>query len=91
MHMIRSDDKLKIIEISKKYGVSRVFLFGSSLYSDNEPADIDIAVEGLASSLFFKFYSELIFNLSKPVDVVDLSIKTKLNDIIYAEGLALYD
>ena len=88
--MIQTEDKNKIIEISQKYGVSRVFLFGSSLHSANEPADIDIAVEGLAGSLFFKFYSELIFSLSKPVDVVDLSVKTKLNDIIYAEGLRLY-
>lgn len=27
---------------------------------------------GIADSLFFKFYGEIIFSLSKPVDLIDL-------------------
>ena len=88
--MINNQDKSKIIEISQKYKISRVFLFGSSLYSATDTNDIDIAVEGLNNSDFFKYYSELIFNLSKPIDIVDLNNKSKINDIIYTEGLQLY-
>ncbi len=88
--MINTQDKSKIIEIAKKYGISRVLLFGSSIDESGESNDIDIAVEGLQASQFFKFYGELILNLSRPVDVVDLNARTKLNDIIFAEGLQLY-
>jgi len=88
--MINKEDKTKIVEISKKYGISRVFLFGSSLNDSTEANDIDVAVEGLRGVNFFKFYGELIFSLSKPVDVVDLTNKSKINDIIYSEGLQLY-
>ncbi len=88
--MINTEDKSKIIEISKKYGISRVLLFGSSIEQNTESNDIDIAIEGIEASHFFKFYSELILNLSKPVDVVDLNSKTKLSDLILSEGLQLY-
>lgn len=88
--MINKENKIKIVEISKKYGISRVFIFGSNLNESTEANDIDIAVEGLRGADFFKFYGELIFSLSKPVDVVDLSNKSKIADIIYSEGLQLY-
>ena len=88
--MINKEDQIKIIEISKKYGISRIFLFGSSLTESTEANDIDIAVEGLRDADFFKFYGELILSLSKPVDVVDLTNKSKITDIIYSEGLQLY-
>ena len=88
--MINKEDKLKIIELSKKYGISRVFLFGSSLDDSMKANDIDIAVEGLKGNNFFKFYGELIFSLSKPVDVIDLANESKITDIIYSEGLQLY-
>ena len=88
--MINTHDKSKIIEIAKKYSISRVFLFGSSIEENIESNDIDIAVEGIEATQFFKFYSELIFNLSKPVDLVDLNNKSRLNDVILSEGLQLY-
>lgn len=88
--MVNTADKTKIIEIAKKYGISRVLLFGSSIEQNTESNDIDIAIEGIDASHFFKFYSELILNLSKPVDVIDLNNKTKLNDVILSEGLQLY-
>jgi hypothetical protein len=47
-------------------------------------------VEGIESKEFFRFYSELIFNLSKPVDLVDLNKKSRFNDLINADGVLLY-
>ena len=88
--MINTEDKSKIIEISKKYGIARVLLFGSSINQNTESNDIDIAIEEIDASRFFKFYGELILSLSKPVDVIDLNHKTKLNEVILSEGLQLY-
>ena len=65
-------------------------LFGSSIDSSREANDIDLAVEGLPESLFFKFYSELIFNLSKPVDLVDIGKESRFKDMIVKESISLY-
>ena len=51
--MISKDDKDKISEISKKYNVKKVLLFGSTLSSESDAEDIDLAVEGVASGHFF--------------------------------------
>ncbi len=87
--MISESDKQAIIDISSKYKVKRVLLFGSSLTTDNG-RDIDLGVEGAPEEDFFKYYGDLIFALSKPVDVIDLSFESKFTDIIREEGVTVY-
>ena len=74
--MISSEEKYKLLEIAKKYNISKLYLFGSNLEDKRDSNDIDLAVDGIAGSLFFKFYSELIFSMSKPVDLIDLKKKS---------------
>ena len=88
--MISDKDKNTIINLANKYKLSRLLLFGSSVDANREANDIDLAVEGLAESLFFKFYSELIFNLSKPVDLVDIGKESRFKDMIVEESISLY-
>ena len=88
--MISEKDKIVIKEISKKYRVKKVLLFGSSLDPEREGRDIDIAVEGISFKDFFRYYGDLIFNLSKAVDVIDLSIASKFTKLIKKEGRLLY-
>jgi len=88
--MLTESDQKTIIEISKKYQIKRVLLFGSSLESNKESHDIDIAVEGMAPKDFYKYYGELILLLSKQVDVIDLSTQSKFTDLIQKEGTLLY-
>ena len=71
--MITESDKQTITEISRKYHARRILLFGSSLNFDKESRDIDIAVEGISPKDFFDYYGDLIFALSKPIDVIDRS------------------
>ncbi len=87
--MISEKDKKNILKLSEKYKAKKVFLFGSGNTS-KENRDIDLGVEGVPNNTFFKFYSELIFSLSKPVDLVDLSKKSRFNDLILSEGTLLY-
>ena len=87
--MISEKDKKNILKLSEKYKAKKVFLFGSGS-TLKESHDIDLAVEGIPNTVFFKFYSELIFSLSKPVDLVDLSKKSRFNDLILSEGTLLY-
>lgn len=88
--MITEREKEVIAHCAKKYNVSRILLFGSSLEKDSEANDIDIGVRGIEPGLFFKFYGELIKNLPRPIDVVDLSQKTLFTQMIEKNGLRIY-
>jgi uncharacterized protein len=88
--MITERDKKKISVISEKYNAKRVLLFGSSVSSSGRARDIDIAVEGIAPGDFFRYYGELMFELSKPVDVIDFSQKTQFTELVRKEGALLY-
>jgi len=78
-----------IRKLASRYRVKKVLLFGSSLYKKSA-RDIDLAVEGLPSKDFFRFYGDLLFSLTKPVDVVDLSHDSKFTRLVRQEGLAIY-
>ncbi len=88
--MISDKDKKVILDLAQKYKIKRVFLFGSGSKASGKNRDIDLAVDGLPDKLFFKFYSELIFKLSQPVDLVDISKKTKFSEILTSEGVQIY-
>ncbi len=88
--MIADRDRQIIEETAAKYHVKRVILFGSSLSPDKESRDIDIGVDGFEEKDFFAFYGELMCALSKPVDVVDLSTKSRFVELIQREGVPLY-
>lgn len=88
--MIADTDKKIIRDISEKYHAKKVLLFGSSTDPEKESHDIDIAVEGVSAKDFFKYYGDLIFSLSNPVDVIDLERKSKFTSLILQEGIPLY-
>lgn len=87
--MISEIDRNRIIEYAKKYNVETVILFGSSLVEDN-PKDIDIGIRGIKPELFFNFYGELMRNLSRPVDIVDLSTECLFNRLVEERGVKIY-
>ena len=88
--MIADEDKRAIQRISAKYNATLVLVFGSSLSEEKEGRDIDLGVEGIDPKDFFAFYGELLCALSKPVDVVDLSGKSRFVDLVRREGVPLH-
>ena len=88
--MVSQHDIQAIKAISDKYHARRVVLFGSALESQREPKDIDLAVEGIAPADYYRYCGELMMSLSKPVDIVDLSVPCKFVDLILKEGVILY-
>ena len=88
--MITDTDKKIIEQLARKYHAKRVVLFGSSVSTASEYRDIDIAVENVEEKDFYAFYGELLCTLSKPVDTIDLSRKTRLVEMILREGVPLY-
>ena len=90
LSMISEKDKKIIKELSEKYHVKRVLLFGSSLDTTKESHDIDIAIEGIKPGDFFDYYGDLLLRLSKPVDIIDLSETSKFVAMVKKEGVPLY-
>lgn len=83
--------QLEIIRrFARQYNVREVILFGSSLENPDKANDIDLAVNGIAPKKFFSFYGDLFMELDKPVDLVDLSIPSKLTSLIYKRGKKIY-
>ncbi len=88
--MISETDKKIIRELSEKYRVKKVLLFGSNLDPVKEGRDIDLAVDGIDPREFFKYYGDLMLNLSKPVDLIDLSETSKFVTLVKEEGIPIY-
>ena len=88
--MISEKDKKTIRELSKKYSVRRVLLFGSSSDPTKEGRDIDLAVEGIDPREFFDYYGDLMLKLSKPVDLIDLSEESKFVTLVKRDGVPIY-
>ena len=88
--MITENDENIILQYARKFNVSFVILFGSSLDEDGGANDIDLGVKGIDPRQFFKFYAELFKRLSRPVDLVDISRKTLFNDLIEETGKRIY-
>jgi predicted nucleotidyltransferase len=87
--MITEAEKKIILGSAKKFDVSEIYLFGSSVEKENYN-DIDLAVRGIRPELFFTFYADLFRALPKPVDLVDLSEKSSFNSLIEEEGAKIY-
>ncbi len=87
--MISTKERSTIKKLASRYHAKRVLLFGSSL-SKKTARDIDLAVEGLPPASFFQFYGDLLLNLPKPVDLIDITRDSKFSRLIRQEGLAIY-
>jgi predicted nucleotidyltransferase len=88
--MLSAEDRNAILKLARRFGASRVLLFGSAAKSEGESRDIDLAVEGIAPREFFRFYGELMFALSKPVDLIDLAASGRFTGIVRRDGSPLY-
>ena len=87
--MISEKDKAIILKYAKKYNLSTVILFGSCVDREN-PNDIDIGIKGIEPELFFRFYGDLLLEVTMPIDVVNLDKDNSFNKLIEREGMKLY-
>ncbi len=87
--MISEKDKAIILKYAKKYNLSTVILFGSCVDREN-PNDIDIGIKGIEPELFFRFYGDLLLEITMPIDVVNLDKDNSFNKLIEREGMKLY-
>lgn len=70
-----------IVDYAKKFGATKVWLFGSAYENPDNANDIDIATD-IPSSLIDIFAGTLEETMMMPIDVVSLSIKTPFTAFI---------
>ena len=88
--MVSARDKATIAALARRYGAATVWLFGSSAEGRRRGRDLDLAVEGVAPARFFQFVGDLMLSLSKPVHVIALGQRSKLNALIRRDGIPIY-
>ena len=73
--------------ILKAAGCHAVYVFGSfAAESYGQDSDLDIAVEGLPKSLYFKTYGQLLARLGRDIDLVALDYDTELAETLRELG-----
>jgi len=87
--MISERNKATILKYAKKYNLSRVILFGSSV-ERKDANDIDLGIKGVKPGLFFKFYGELLLEIPERIDIVNLDKDNSFNRLVEKEGVKLY-
>lgn len=87
---ISTHDMETIRGAAERFGVGAVYVFGSSLATEGEARDIDLAVAGVPPGVFFKFYGSLLRRLSREVDVVDLTADSLVTRLIAREAVKIY-
>ncbi len=82
----------KIVGISKGFGAKKVLLFGSCLDDIKSAQDVDIAVSGIKSREFFKYYGKVSMVVDDEVDIVDLDdVREHLYKRILSKGKVIYE
>jgi predicted nucleotidyltransferase len=74
MTVIRKTMKIdRIVSLAKRYGATKLILFGSAATGSSEARDIDLACDGIPGWKLFEFAARLENELEAPFDVVPLT------------------
>lgn len=77
--LVDSTALLAAANLLRSMGATQVFVFGSATKAGLRPdSDIDMAVSGLPSRIYFSAISKISDLLGRPVDLVDLDDPTPL-------------
>ncbi|MBI5970436.1 MAG: DNA polymerase III subunit beta [Deltaproteobacteria bacterium] len=79
----------KIVDFAKRYGATRLILFGSALERPEDARDIDIACDGIQGWKLYEMAARLEEELGAPLDIVPLSPPTRFTRFIEAKGKIL--
>jgi uncharacterized protein len=86
------DDLEKILQVLKRHGARRVILYGSYARGTATAAsDIDLCVEGVPDSDFFRVWAECLMIVKSRFSILDLAgVRGYLRERILGEGRVLY-
>ena len=88
---VSADQLDEAIAISRRYGASRLILFGSAAQALETARDLDLAVGGVPGWDFYKLTAELEAQLQVPVDVVPLEPENRFIRRVQERGRTLFE
>jgi predicted nucleotidyltransferase len=72
----------RIVSLAKRYGATRLILFGSAATGPSEARDIDLACDGIPGWKLFEFAARLENELEVSFDVVPLTPRDVLRKTV---------
>ena len=85
------EDVKKAIKILRDVGCKEVYLFGSLAEGNTrEGSDIDLAVRGCPSGMFFHVLGRLMLELEHLIDLVDLDRDDDFSRYLEKEGSLIH-
>ncbi len=79
----------KILSLAKKYGATRLILFGSATKIRKKARDLDLACDGVPGWKLYEFAALLEQELKTSLDIVPLSPQTRFTKYIEKKGKVL--
>jgi predicted nucleotidyltransferase len=80
----------RAVKILKEGGCTEIYLFGSGVTGKvRNGSDIDLAVRGCPQKHFFHLLGRLLWELDRPVDLVDLGAPEAFAQYLQTEGVLL--
>jgi predicted nucleotidyltransferase len=80
------DDVIRGVEILKRAGCREVYLLGSVAEDKVRPeSDIDFAVKGCPRARFFGLQGDLLMELDRSADLIDLDVDPDLTSFLERE------
>lgn len=81
------EDIERAVRILKEGGCTHIFLFGSAAKGRIEDrSDLDLAVRGCPPDRFFGLLGRLLWELDRPVDLVDLDAQDAFAQYLQSRG-----
>jgi predicted nucleotidyltransferase len=97
-HKIHTIDELKLLvaPVAERYGVAKIYLFGSVARGDHdENSDYDFCIELGKIEDYFKlagFFRELMDAVGSDIDLVDMdSLDPEFLNNVRSEGVVVYE
>jgi len=85
------EDVEKAVKILKNVGCEEVYLFGSLAEGNvREGSDIDIAIRGCPSGMFFHALGRLMLELEHLIDLIDLDSDDNFSRYLEQEGALVH-
>jgi uncharacterized protein len=88
---VAADDIQRVISIARRYGASRVLLFGSALAHPESARDLDLAVGGVPGWDFYRMVAEIDDAVSVRTDVIPLEPEQPFVRHILERGRVIYE
>jgi len=74
------------VAVARRYGASRVVLFGRALTDPEHARDLDLAVGGVSGWTFFEMAADMESTLRIPLDVIPLDKESPLRGVDRSSG-----